>query len=466
MGSRSKLWFVTFLTFIRFPLVLFFVVGALAYVRRFHLTWVFVLTLASLITSAVTDLLDGYFARRFKVETKFGAHADPLMDKLFYLTTLPLLVFVVTENGHVRHGLFLLCMTVFFLARDQWVTFLRSIGSIYNVGGGAMWSGKLRTCINFPLICAIYYYEESPLRPLPDVRLLYAFEMLACVVNVISLYTYTRRYWPYLHRSASGDTGDETPAATAEVSPFAAKRQGLLTMATGVAHDFNNFLAAILGNAGVILKSAVPKTPARTGAEQLESTAQQAIELTEKIQIYTGRNPVDPLPTDISAVVSSVLEELDKDTPEGVVVESRLDGGLPAAAVDPQQLTELIGYLVANASEAIVEGSGTITLATAALSPDELPQDAAWFDAPPADDACVVLRVTDTGCGIAPKILPNIFDPFFSTKMRAQGMGLPVVLGILRAHGGAVAVESELGKGATFTVALPVADDPQQISAP
>jgi CDP-diacylglycerol--glycerol-3-phosphate 3-phosphatidyltransferase len=201
MDNRVKLRFVTFLTFVRFPLVLLFFAGAIVYSFT-PSTWLFVASFTSLILSAVTDLLDGYFARRFRVVTAFGAHADPLMDKFFYLATFPLLVFVTMKQGHTGHGVLLVVFTMLFLARDQWVTFLRSIGSIYQVSGAANWSGKLRTGMTFPLICAIYYYEVSPWPCIPAV-LLHVFEVLALAVNVLSLVIYTRLYWPYLERSAS-----------------------------------------------------------------------------------------------------------------------------------------------------------------------------------------------------------------------------------------------------------------------
>ena len=123
------------------------------------------------------------------------------MDKFFYLATFPLLVYVATRNGHPRHAMLLLVMTMLFLMRDQWVTFLRAIGSIYDVAGGANWSGKLRTAVTFPLICVIYAFEESP-RPLINAKFLFGFEMLGLTINAISVWVYTRRYWPFLRRSA------------------------------------------------------------------------------------------------------------------------------------------------------------------------------------------------------------------------------------------------------------------------
>jgi CDP-diacylglycerol--glycerol-3-phosphate 3-phosphatidyltransferase len=203
MTTRAKLWFVTMLTIIRFPLVMLFFIGAVVQ-SLWPQPLLFHLTFLSLMLSAITDVFDGYYARKFEVETRFGAHADPLMDKFFYLSTLPLLVFVAAKDHHMPHAVVLLVLTVLFLSRDQWVTFLRSIGSMYNVSGSANWSGKLRTSINFPLVCAIYYFEEAP--PAIQVihqNIIYAAEILAVLVNTISLYVYTRRYWPYVRRSAA-----------------------------------------------------------------------------------------------------------------------------------------------------------------------------------------------------------------------------------------------------------------------
>ncbi len=201
MAGRSiELGIVTFLTVARFPLILVFFACAIVYTRVESL-WLFVVAFTSLVASAVTDLFDGMLARRFDVETQFGAHADPLMDKFFYLTTLPLLIFIAMDNGDMQQAVILLLMTLMFLTRDQWVTFLRSIGAIYNVSGGAHWAGKLRTAINFPLLGAIYVYEECPIQFIPQPLLIFA-EIVALTVNAISAITYTAFYWPYLKRSA------------------------------------------------------------------------------------------------------------------------------------------------------------------------------------------------------------------------------------------------------------------------
>ena len=208
MDKKSKLAFVTFLTFVRFPLVLLFFAGAITYNALSEKPlWLFLTTFISLISSALTDLLDGYFARKFKVTTQFGAHVDPLMDKFFYLASLPLLIFVTAANGHYKYSAYMLVLTLFFLARDQWVTFLRSIGAIYNASGKANWSGKLRTALNFPMICLVYYCEEAPagLQKLVPEWIAYTFVGITIVLTAVSLVIYTRQYWPYLRKAASID---------------------------------------------------------------------------------------------------------------------------------------------------------------------------------------------------------------------------------------------------------------------
>ena len=198
---------MTFLTFVRFPLVLVFFGLAIAY-SLCGAAWMFPAALVAIVAGAVTDLFDGYFARRFRVETRFGAHADPLMDKFFYLATLPLLVFVAARDGNIRHAIVLLGLTILFLTRDQWATFLRSIGSLRGVAPPAAWSDRARAAINFPLICCIYYFEESPARTVSP-ALLYMLEAAAAAVNLASVYIYTRHYRPCLAEAMEpvGDNG-------------------------------------------------------------------------------------------------------------------------------------------------------------------------------------------------------------------------------------------------------------------
>lgn len=203
MSKKTQLLFVTFLTFVRFPLVLLFFAGAVAHTYHPD-NWLFWCTFISLVLSALTDLFDGYYARKFNVVTTFGAHVDPLMDKFFYLASLPLLVYIMALDQKHHLASAMLLLTLIFLARDQWVTFLRSIGAIYQADGKANWSGKLRTALNFPMICIVYFVEKAPApyNKLIPPSIAYAFVLLTLGLTIMTLFIYTKQYWPYLKKSA------------------------------------------------------------------------------------------------------------------------------------------------------------------------------------------------------------------------------------------------------------------------
>ncbi len=202
--KQNKLRLVTGLTLARFPLVMLFFLVAIINIY-YPCKWLFLFAVFLMASGAITDLFDGFLARKHKVETDFGAHADPLMDKMFYVVTLPVMVLIATTGTTTPdfHAILLLIITVLFLARDLWVTFLRSVGSMYNVSGCANWTGKVRTALNFPLICAIYYFLEAPegwnFIPL---KLLYLVEIIALIINIYSVLVYTKHYWPQLRKSA------------------------------------------------------------------------------------------------------------------------------------------------------------------------------------------------------------------------------------------------------------------------
>jgi CDP-diacylglycerol--glycerol-3-phosphate 3-phosphatidyltransferase len=197
--SQKGMNFVTFLTFVRVPLVFFFCAGAVVHASR-PSVWLFCANLAFLALGALSDLVDGYLARKLQVVSKLGALADPLTDKVFYLVSLPTLVYLAAHNGRVAHARLLLVLTVLFLIRDQWVSFMRSIGSQYGADVKANWSGKLRTAFSFPVVCLVYAYEAQ-FHPWFPCWIVYALEAAAVGINLLSIGIYTRGYWPYLKRS-------------------------------------------------------------------------------------------------------------------------------------------------------------------------------------------------------------------------------------------------------------------------
>ncbi len=205
-STRIEYCFVQSLTLVRVPLILAFLAISAFGGVPLSAGW-FGLALGAMILSAVTDLFDGYFARRFGVTSRLGSHADPLTDKIFYLTTFPTLVYLAARDGQLGHARILLVLAILFLLRDQWVSFLRSIGALHNISAKANWSGKVRTLISFPTICLIYYFLQAPadwtLRP--PAWLVHGLEGLSVLINLISIGVYTQRFLPALRAELEPD---------------------------------------------------------------------------------------------------------------------------------------------------------------------------------------------------------------------------------------------------------------------
>jgi CDP-diacylglycerol--glycerol-3-phosphate 3-phosphatidyltransferase len=196
---RLKFYFVQALTLVRVPLIFLFLAVSVFCSHPLAESW-FVVAFTAMILSAVTDLFDGYFARKFQVTSQLGSYADPMTDKVFYLTTFPTLVYLADRVGQHTHARVLLVLAILFLLRDQWVSFLRSLGALHDLSAKANWSGKARTLISFPTICVIYYYLQAP--SYWEIRapaaIVYGLEGLSVAINLLSIGVYTGRFWPAL----------------------------------------------------------------------------------------------------------------------------------------------------------------------------------------------------------------------------------------------------------------------------
>ena len=216
MSARAL--FVNALTFARVPLIFlwaaFAVWGELALGPGGRSPSVTLAVLASLgmLLSGLTDLWDGQLARQWGVVSTLGKMADPLMDKVFYLVAFPVLAWQAAHQGLGNlMEQSILWLTVLYLLRDTWVTFLRSVGAMFDADVAAMWLGKVRTALSFPGAGWIYAYlcfrRFEPFRadnvwtnavwPLSVL----AVEALLAALTVVSLVTYTRAYMPYLKRA-------------------------------------------------------------------------------------------------------------------------------------------------------------------------------------------------------------------------------------------------------------------------
>ena len=209
----SKFAFVTFLTLVRAPLA---IAGAVLALANLALPSAALLgaALALMALSAVTDLFDGMLARRWGVASRFGALADPLMDKVFWVCATPAATFVALYLEQTGHAALLLALDVVSALRDQWASFLRSVGSEYGADVRASLSGKLRTFLAFPILLLVHAHlgvevlarTESGAwagRAFLPPAAAFAMEGLLLALVVLSGIDYTRRYWPYLRRAAT-----------------------------------------------------------------------------------------------------------------------------------------------------------------------------------------------------------------------------------------------------------------------
>ena len=178
---------------------------------------------------------------------------------------------------------------------------------------------------------------------------------------------------------------------------------------------------------------------------------------------YSGRGKFVLETIDLNFLLQEMLHMLQVSISKKAVLRLRPYASLPAVSVDATQIRQIIMNLVINASEAIGEKSGVISISTGCMDCDESYLRNVWLDENLSDGLYVYLEIADTGCGMSKEILAKIFDPFFSTKFTGRGLGMSAVLGIVRGHKGALKVYSEPGKGTTFKILLPASEKPAQL---
>jgi PAS domain S-box-containing protein len=236
----------------------------------------------------------------------------------------------------------------------------------------------------------------------------------------------------------------------------AQKLESLGVLAGGVAHDFNNLLMGILGNAGLALMEVGPVNPARKTIERLEKAALRAAELTNQLLAYSGKGKFVVEPLDLNDMVGEMANLLEAAVSSNVVLKLDLGEGSPVVEADHTQVRQVLMNLIMNASEAVGETSGIVTISTGVshIGSDYF-QDA-YLESELQEGDYAFLEVSDTGCGMSPDEVSRIFDPFYSTKFTGRGLGLAAVVGIVRGHGGTIKVYSEPDEGSTFKVLLPL----------
>jgi len=235
----------------------------------------------------------------------------------------------------------------------------------------------------------------------------------------------------------------------------AQKLESLGVLAGGIAHDFNNLLTSILGYCDLAQLRLPTTSPARQLITEAIKGAQRAAELTKQMLAYSGRGRFVVEPLNLSTVVEEMGRLLQISISKKALLTFDLKADLPMVEADATQMRQIIMNLIINASEAIGERSGVITVSTSVGYCDRTTLAQSYIDDHLPEGNYVRLEVTDNGCGMSPEVQARIFDPFFTTKFTGRGLGLSAVLGIVRGHQGALRCTSEVGKGTTFTVLFP-----------
>ena len=237
---------------------------------------------------------------------------------------------------------------------------------------------------------------------------------------------------------------------TEEILRAASRMEATATLAAGVAHDFNNLMTSILGNAELLLTDpAFPDTPSRLN--QIAESAKRGGALAQQLLAYARGGKYQAQTVSVNEVVKQALHLQKHAMPPRIQLEADLDPGNPAIEADPVQIGQILTNLCINATEA-TPGVGRVTVRTRRVS-----LDAAEVANKPGlrPGPAVLIQVSDSGTGIDPAALPRIFEPFFSTKFQGRGLGLAAAYGIVKNHRGYIGVESVLGRGTTFSVYFP-----------
>jgi PAS domain S-box-containing protein len=232
------------------------------------------------------------------------------------------------------------------------------------------------------------------------------------------------------------------------------KLESLGVLAGGIAHDFNNLLTAVMGNLNLAQLKLDPGSPAEPYLQSLETTVLRAADLTRQMLAYSGKGRFVVKPLDLSLLVKEITHLLSVSISKKIILRYNLAAELPSVEADATQIQQVIMNLVTNASEAIGDREGTITITTGTRDLDAPDLDRLLVGQNLSPGRFVTLEVADTGCGMKPEVLARIFDPFFTTKTSGRGLGLSAMLGILQGHGGGIRIYSEQDKGTVFQVYL------------
>lgn len=241
---------------------------------------------------------------------------------------------------------------------------------------------------------------------------------------------------------------------------YAQKLESLGVLAGGIAHDFNNLLMSIVARAGLALRALPSNSSAREHLRIIEKSGLRGGDLANQMLTFAGQTQLDIQSINLQQFLRDSEAFLRSIVSKRITLTFNESADLPLIRGDRAQLRQLLMNSITNAAEAIDNPDGTIQISTEAIDtsiqdfrPYYIVGDLPW-------GPCVSLKIQDTGNGMKPELIPKIFDPFFSTKFPGRGLGLATLLGIVRGHGAAIAIQSCIGQGTKFLFLFPSIQTP------
>ena len=247
------------------------------------------------------------------------------------------------------------------------------------------------------------------------------------------------------------------------------KLEAVGQLAGGVAHDFNNLLTGILGYSNLLMSQTELDSEARRAINMIRNAAEQATELTQKLLGFARKGKNQNIAVDLHKVIDDTLSLLNRTLEKNILIQRSFHAEAALVQGDPVQMQQIVLNLAINARDSmahmVAKNAAKLTISTSILPSSQLD--------PGLGCGCnarsfLKISVSDTGCGIAPEHINRIFDPFFTTKdeKHGTGLGLSMVYGIVKNHGGCVKVQSTLNKGTTFDVYLPCYREQEKTEEP
>lgn len=249
---------------------------------------------------------------------------------------------------------------------------------------------------------------------------------------------------------------DVTERIDAEAAALQAEKlEALRMLSAGLAHDFNNILATIIGNADLARAFVGSDSPAFLPLHDIRKAGERAAEMVQQMLRFAGRGDAGTTTAEVGEVIVEMLRLLRSSLKANVTCLTDIEAGLPPVGVDPTSVRQIVMNLVVNAAEAIGEAEGRIVVGAHRVYADRRTLRSCYGAGNARAGEFVIIEVADTGPGMDRATRAHLFDPFFSTKFAGRGLGLASVLGIVRASGGGIQLRSRVGHGSVFRVFLP-----------